>query len=85
MSKFPVHFPGSFPRSLYPVFRTHRSASSMTGSLIISVTYGHDVQGRDDPVLNVAEGALAALTHALNPGTFLVVCLSLINLICWLQ
>ncbi|KAK1226584.1 hypothetical protein PQX77_010424 [Marasmius sp. AFHP31] len=44
----------------------------MTGSLIIGVTYGHDVQGRDDPVLKVAEGALAALTHALNPGTFLV-------------
>jgi len=45
----------------------------MTGSLIISVTYGFDNMGPDDPVIKIAEEALDGLNHALNPGTFLVV------------
>jgi len=45
----------------------------MTGALIIAITYGHDVKGPDNPVIRVAEEALDAVTHALTPGTFLVV------------
>ncbi|KAL0066761.1 hypothetical protein AAF712_006152 [Marasmius tenuissimus] len=44
----------------------------MTGALILTVTYGLDIKGPDDPVIKIAEGAVDALTHALNPGTFLV-------------
>jgi len=45
----------------------------MTGALVIAITYGHNAKGPDDPVIRVAEEALDAVTHALTPGTFLVV------------
>ncbi|KAJ8090311.1 hypothetical protein PM082_018907 [Marasmius tenuissimus] len=44
----------------------------MTGALIILLTYGLDVQGPDDPVIMSAERASDVATHALNPGTYMV-------------
>ncbi|KAK1232583.1 hypothetical protein PQX77_004294 [Marasmius sp. AFHP31] len=44
----------------------------MTGTLIIFVAYGLDLQGPDDPVISIAEKAIEAANHAVNPGTFMV-------------
>lgn len=44
----------------------------MAGSLIISVSYGLDVQPQDDPYIATAEKALHAMSMAGNAGSYLV-------------
>lgn len=44
----------------------------MTGELIMSVTYGIDVQPSNDPYIDLAERALHSLVAAVVPGAFLV-------------
>ncbi|KAG7089201.1 hypothetical protein E1B28_010903 [Marasmius oreades] len=51
-------------------FREHLRL--MSGSLLISVTYGIDVKDKNDRHLQNAENGLDILLHALNPGSFLV-------------
>ncbi|KAI3617022.1 cytochrome p450 [Moniliophthora roreri] len=45
----------------------------MTGSIIISVTYGIDTKSEGDPYIEIAEKALDVFMNALNPSTFVVV------------
>ncbi|KAK7024506.1 hypothetical protein VNI00_016259 [Paramarasmius palmivorus] len=44
----------------------------MSGSIIISVTYGIDTLPHDDPHIDIAEKALDVFLNALNPGAFAV-------------
>ncbi|ESK83209.1 cytochrome p450 [Moniliophthora roreri MCA 2997] len=44
----------------------------MTGSIIISVTYGIDTKSEGDPYIEIAEKALDVFMNALNPSTFVV-------------
>lgn len=44
---------------------------SMTGSLIMRITYGIDVQPQNDPYITTAEAALRSLASAGNAGAFL--------------
>jgi hypothetical protein len=45
----------------------------MTGSLVLRITYGLDIQPENDPLINLVERALEKFEHALIPGMFLVV------------
>jgi hypothetical protein len=45
----------------------------MAGEVIISVTYGIDVQPIDDPYVALAEEAIKSLSNARVPGRFIVV------------
>ena len=44
----------------------------MYGKLIMSITYGIDVNSADDPYITNARKALFAITAAGNVGTYLV-------------
>jgi hypothetical protein len=48
-------------------------STSMTGSLVLRITYGLDIQPENDPLINLAERALEKFVYALVPGKFLVV------------
>lgn len=43
----------------------------MAGSLILSITYGINVQPKDDPYIAIAERALYTLNACANTGTYL--------------
>ncbi|KAL0064462.1 hypothetical protein AAF712_008626 [Marasmius tenuissimus] len=45
---------------------------SLTGSLIVRVTYGYEAKHHNDPVLELGEYVMSVLTHVVSPGTFLV-------------
>ncbi|KAJ7880112.1 cytochrome P450 [Mycena leptocephala] len=51
-------------------FRDH--LKQMAGEVIISVTYGIDVQPIDDPYVALAEEAIKSLSNARVPGRFIV-------------
>jgi len=44
----------------------------MTGSFILNVTYGIDVQSANDPYIRIANESVQAVVNALVPGAFLV-------------
>lgn len=44
----------------------------MTGGLILSIAYGIDVQGQNDPLLKAADTAVGAINATLVPGAYLV-------------
>ena len=50
---------------VYPSF-------SVTGALVMSLTYGFDIKSHEDPFLAAAERALHTIEAATVPGTFLV-------------
>ena len=54
------------------MFRLTRSIS-MTGSLVLRIAYGLDVQPENDPLINLVERALQKFLYVLVPGKFLVV------------
>lgn len=45
----------------------------MTGSIILRVAYGIQVQSKDDPNIKAAEAMVSVLATAGLPGAFLVV------------
>ena len=59
---------------LSQMFRLTRSIS-MTGSLVLRIAYGLDIQPKNDPLINLAERTLERFEYAAVPGKFLVVCL----------
>jgi len=56
------------------------SISSVTGALIMEITYGMEIKSHEDKFLQAAERALEHLESAMIPGGFLVdtfpICLS---------
>jgi hypothetical protein len=48
-------------------------STSMTGSLLLRIAYGLEIQPEDDPLINLAERTLERFVYALVPGKFLVV------------
>jgi hypothetical protein len=57
---------------VFQMLRLTRS-TSMTGSLVLRITYGLDIQPENDPLINLAERAVEKFEYALVPGKFLVV------------
>jgi len=56
------------------------SIFSVTGALIMEITYGMDIKSHEDKFLRAAEQGLEHVQSAMIPGTFLVdtfpICLS---------
>ena len=46
--------------------------ASATGGVILKITYGYDVQGSNDPLVNIAEAAVRGFSEASVPGAWLV-------------
>jgi len=44
----------------------------MAGSIILYVSYGINVQPKDDPYIDIAEKALFAICESGNPASYLV-------------
>jgi hypothetical protein len=53
--------------------------ASMTGELVMSITYGIAVKSTNDPYINVAEKGMQGVVEAAIPGSFLV------DMIPWLR
>jgi hypothetical protein len=45
----------------------------MTGSIILNIAYGLDIQPENDPLIRLEERALEQLVYAATPGKWLVV------------
>lgn len=45
---------------------------SATGGVILKITYGYDVQDSNDPLVDIAEGAIMGFSQASTPGAWLV-------------
>ena len=46
--------------------------ASATAGVILKITYGYDVQGSNDPLVNIAEAAVRGFSQATVPGAWLV-------------
>lgn len=55
-----------------PTGQSFIQASSATGAMVMSLTYGLDIKSHDDPFLSSAERALAIMEEVTVPGAFLV-------------
>jgi hypothetical protein len=54
------------------VFHSTRR-TSMTGSVVLRITYGVNIQPENDPLINLAERNVERFLYAGVPGMFLVV------------
>lgn len=44
----------------------------MTASMMLNVAYGMDVQSADEPIVRMVEKAMATISQAGSPGSFVV-------------
>jgi hypothetical protein len=50
----------------------NRYLFSATGGVILKITYGYDVKGSDDSLIEIAEAALLGFSQSTTPGAWLV-------------